>query len=161
MFRNVQTATKIRLAAAVGLVATAGIVAAIARFGAGSFSDEVLVALLILGVLAVAATNLEVMARTNTGISGNVMVLVASIIVFCHYSYFLGPALVGLLCGFFDFAHLRNREWMKISFNCASEALAMLGGTGAFLLATSFRLDGTTRVPEPRCWSAHPPPTSG
>jgi HD-GYP domain-containing protein (c-di-GMP phosphodiesterase class II) len=138
MVRSVQTATKIRLAAAAGLAATAGIVAAVARLGAGSLSGQVLVALLILGILAIAATNLEVMARTNTGISGNVMVLVASIVVFCHYSYYLGPALVGFFCGFFDFAHLRDRAWRKISFNCASEALAMLGGTGAFLLATSF-----------------------
>jgi hypothetical protein len=138
MVRSVRTVTKIRLAAAVGLVATAGIIAAVARLGAGSFSRQVLVALLILGVLTIAATNLEVMARTNTGISGSVMMLMASIVVFCHYSYYLGPALIGLLCGFFDFAHLRDRQWRKISFNCASEALAMLGGTGAFLLATSF-----------------------
>src|SRR5215470_6084930 len=117
MFRNVQTITKLRLLAAVGLVATAAIVAVVARFGAGSFSQQVLVALVVLGVLAIAATNLEVMARTNTAISGNVMVLVASIIVFRHYSYYLGPALVGFLCGLFDFAQLRNREWMKISFN--------------------------------------------
>jgi HD domain len=144
MIRSVQTATKLRLAAAAGLVATAGIFAAIARFGAGSFSLEVLVALLVLGVLTIAATNLEVIASTNTGISGSVMILVASIIVFSDYSYYLGPALVGLLCGFVDFAHLRNREWMKISFNCASEALAMLGGTAAFLVATSF---GSTSQP--------------
>ena len=59
------------------------------------------------------------------------------------------------LCGFFDFAHLRDREWMKISFNCASEALAMLGGTAAFLLATSFGSTITTRDPEPRRAAAH------
>ena len=45
---------------------------------------------LVLGVLTIAATNLEVMARTNTGISGSVMVLMASIIVFCDYSYLPG-----------------------------------------------------------------------
>ena len=43
MFRSVQTATKLRLAAATGLVATVAIVAAIARFSAGSFSLKVLV----------------------------------------------------------------------------------------------------------------------
>ena len=53
--------------------------------------------------------------------SGSVMVFVASIIVFAEYSFFLGPALIGLLAAVFDFDQLRKREFEKILFNCASD----------------------------------------
>ena len=50
--------------------------------------------------------------------SGSVMIFTAAIVVFGEYSFFLGPALIGLLCGLFDVVHLRKREWDKIAFNC-------------------------------------------
>ena len=86
---------------------------------------------MVFGVLAVAATNLDVIARASIGMSGSVMIFTASIVVFGEYSFFLGPALIGLCCGLFDVVHLRKREWEKIAFNCASDALSLMGGDGS------------------------------
>ena len=69
--------------------------------------------LLVFGLLALAATNLDVITRASIGISGNVMIFIASIVVFGEYSFFLGPALIGLCCGLFDVAQLRERELAK------------------------------------------------
>ena len=49
-----------------------------------------------------------------------------------EYSFFLGPALIGLIAAVFDFDHLRKREYQKILFNCASDALSLLGATAVF-----------------------------
>jgi HD-GYP domain-containing protein (c-di-GMP phosphodiesterase class II) len=129
--------SKIRAAVVVGCAATCGFVALAAVVAPGSLSSEVLVALAVFGVLAVAATNLDVIARASIGMSGSVMIFMASIVVFGEYSFFLGPALIGLLCGLFDVVHLRKHEWEKIAFNCASDALSLMGGTAAFLLVAT------------------------
>jgi hypothetical protein len=94
-------------------------------------------ALVVFGLLAVAATNLDVIARASIGMSGSVMIFMASIVVFGEYGFFLGPAIVGLSCGLFDVVHLRKREWEKIAFNCASDCLSLMGGTAIFLLVAS------------------------
>jgi hypothetical protein len=128
------TASKIRSAVAIGCVATCGFVALAAFFAPGSISSQVAVALVVFGVLAVAATNLDVIARASIGMSGSVMIFMAAVVVFGNYAFFLGPALIGILCGLFDVVHLRKHEWEKIAFNCASDALSLMGATAAFLL---------------------------
>jgi hypothetical protein len=128
------TQNKIRAAISIGCIAACGFVALAAFFAPGSMSWDVVLALVVLGVLAVAATNLDVIAHASIGMSGSVMIFMAAIVVFGEYSFFLGPALVGLLCGLFDVVHLRKREWEKIAFNCASDALSLMGATAAFLL---------------------------
>ena len=117
-----------------GCIATCGFVALAALFAPGSLSTEVVAALAVFGVLAVAATNLDVIARASIGMSGSVMIFMAAVVVFGEYSFFLGPALIGLFCGLFDVVHLRKREWDKIAFNCASDALSLMGASAAFLL---------------------------
>ena len=62
------------------------------------------------------------------------MIFAASIVVFGEYSFFLGPVLVGMLVWALDVAHLRKREWDKIAFNCASDALSLLRRTAVFLV---------------------------
>jgi HD superfamily phosphodiesterase len=121
----------------VGCIATCGFVALAAFFAPGSLSSEVVAALAVFGVLAVAATNLDVIARASIGMSGSVMIFMAAVVVFGEYSFFLGPALIGLFCGLFDVVHLRKREWDKIAFNCASDALSLMGATAAFLLISA------------------------
>src|SRR4051812_21419828 len=128
------TQSKIRLAVLFGCVATCGFVALAAFVAPGSLSADVLFALAVFGVLAVAATNLDVIARASIGMSGSVMIFMAAVVVFGQYSFFLGPALIGLFCGLFDVVHLRKREWDKIAFNCASDALSLMGASAAFLL---------------------------
>ena len=125
--------SKIRCTVLVGCLATCGFVALAAFFAPGSLSGDVLVAFAVFGVLAVAATNLDVIARASIGMSGSVMIFMAAVVVFGEYSFFLGPALIGLLCGLFDVVHLRRREWDKIAFNCASDALSLMGAMAAFL----------------------------
>ena len=88
----------------------------------------------ILGALAIAATNLDVIARADVGMSGNVMVLTASIVVFGTYRFFLGAVAIGLLCGVVSVVHLRERAWTKMVFNCSSDALSLLGATAVFWL---------------------------
>ena len=134
MRRALSTQSKIRVAVVVGCIATCGFVALAAFVAPGSLSSDVFLALAVFGVLAVAATNLDVIARASIGMSGSVMIFTASIVVFGEYSFFLGPALIGLFCGLFDVVHLRKHEWEKIAFNCASDALSLMGGTAAFLL---------------------------
>jgi len=128
------TQNKIRVAVLVGCFATCGFVALAAFFAPGSVSSDVLAALVVFGVLAVAATNLDVIARASIGMSGSVMIFMASVVVFGEYSFFLGPALIGLFCGLFDVVHLRKHEWQKIAFNCVSDALSLMGATAAFVL---------------------------
>jgi HD-GYP domain-containing protein (c-di-GMP phosphodiesterase class II) len=134
MLRTLSKATKIRLAVVFGLVAACGFVALAAFFSPGSLTPRVVIALIVFGLLAVAATNLDVIARASIGMSGSVMIFTASIVVFGEYGFFLGPAIVGLCCGLFDVVHLRKREWEKIAFNCASDSLSLMGGTAVFLL---------------------------
>jgi HD domain len=137
MLSAVSRENKIRLAVVVGLAATCGFVALAAFYAPGSLTPRVLTALLVFGLLAVAATNLDVIARASIGMSGSVMIFTASIVVFGEYGFFLGPAIVGLCCGLFDVVHLRKREWEKIAFNCASDSLSLMGGTAIFLLIAS------------------------
>jgi HD-GYP domain-containing protein (c-di-GMP phosphodiesterase class II) len=125
---------KIRGAVVAGGAATAGFGALAAFVAPHSVTPKVGIALLVFGLLAVAATNLDVIARASFGMSGNVMIFTASIVVFGEYSFFLGPALIGLCCGLFDVVQLREREWEKIAFNCSSDALSLMGGTAVFLL---------------------------
>jgi hypothetical protein len=128
------TKGKIRAAVILGCIATCGFVALAAFIAPGSLSSQVLAALAVFGVLAVAATNLDVIARASIGMSGSVMIFMAAVVVFGEYAFFLGPALIGLLCGLFDVVHLRKREWEKIGFNCASDALSLMGASTTFLL---------------------------
>jgi len=130
-------ANKIRFAVVAGLAATGCFFAFAAFFAPGSLSSQVVAALIVFGLLAVAATNLDVIARASIGMSGSVMIFTASIVVFGEYSFFLGPAIIGLCCGLFDVVHLRKREWEKIAFNCASDSLSLMGGTAVFLLVAS------------------------
>src|ERR1700751_2222825 len=126
------TRTKIRTAVVLGCVTTAGFVALAAVVAPGNLDSDVIGALVVFGVLAVAATNLDVIARASIGMSGSVMIFMASVVVFGEYSFFLGPALIGLLCGLFDVVHLRKHEWDKIAFNCVSDALSLMGASAAF-----------------------------
>ena len=136
---TISTQNKIRVAVIVGCIVTCGFVALAIFFAPGSLTSQVLGALAVLGVLAVAATNLDVIARASIGLSGSVMIFMAAVVVFGEYSFFLGPALIGLLCGLFDVVHLRKREWNKIAFNCASDAFSLMGASAAFLLIAAPR----------------------
>src|SRR5438094_2518055 len=106
-----------------GLTVALVIVAAV--FTESVLTIDVAVALAVLGLFALAATNFDVTARAGLGISGNVMVLVASLVVFRDYGLFLGPVIVGC-CGALDWTQLRERAWQKVAFNASADALSML-----------------------------------
>ena len=69
------------------------------------------------------------------GISGNVMVLIASLVVFRAYGFFLGPVIVGC-CGALDLAQLRARAWQKVAFNASADALSLLAASFVFWALT-------------------------
>jgi hypothetical protein len=92
---------------------------------------EVAVGVLVLGVFALAATNSDVVARAGMGMSGNVMVLMASLVVFKYYGFFLGPILVGFF-GAFDIQQIRERAWQKIAFNASADSLSLFAAAAAF-----------------------------
>jgi hypothetical protein len=110
---------------------TVALVVAAAVWSDNAFSTDCLVALGVLGLFALAATNFDVTARAGMGISGNVMVLVASLVVFREYGLFLGPIIVAC-CGAVDLTQLRERAWQKVAFNAAADALSMLAAAIVF-----------------------------
>ncbi len=70
--------------------------------------------------------------------SGSVMIFMASIVVFAEYSFFLGPGSHrDLAAGSSMSCTSESREWRKITFNCASDALSLMAATAAFLLVAS------------------------
>jgi hypothetical protein len=114
-------------------------VAAAAAIAPVSVSWDVGVALLVLCAFAIAATNLEVLPLSNFAMSGNVMILTASLVIFHDLDCFLGPVIVGLCCALFDVVHLRAREWQKIGFNAGADTIALLAaGTLFWAIADQF-----------------------
>ncbi len=102
-----------------------------------------LMALAVLGLFALAATNFDVTARAGMGISGNVMVLVASLVVFRDFGFFLGPVIVGCF-GALDWTQLRERAWPKIAFNASADAVSLLAATLVFWSITTQPVAGST-----------------
>jgi hypothetical protein len=115
---------------------TVALVAGVAVVSSNSISADSLIAVAVLGVFALAATSFDVPARAGLGMSGNVMVLVASLVVFRDYDFFLGPVIVGC-CGALDWAQLRERAWQKVAFNASADALSLLAAAGVFWLLTN------------------------
>jgi hypothetical protein len=111
------------------------LVAISAAIAQDSFTLSAAVALLILGLFSLASTNFDVTARAGMGISGNVMVLIASLVVFRAYGFFLGPVVVGC-CGALDLTQLRERAWQKVAFNASADALSLLAAAGVFWAVT-------------------------
>ena len=62
--------------------------------------------------------------------SGNVMILTASLVIFHDLNWFVGPVVVGLCCAVFDYVHLRAREWDKIAFNASADSIAFTCSCG-------------------------------
>jgi len=113
---------------AVGLIAAAFLRAP--NYG----STSAWAGVLILGVFAIVASSSDVTARDGVGTSGVVMVLMASLLVFRSYGFFVGPALVAVL-GSLDVRQITQRAWIKILFNAATDAIAMLAATAVFWIA--------------------------
>src|SRR5215218_6863274 len=107
------------------------------------FTADVVMALAVLGLFALAATNFDVTARAGLGISGNVMVLVASLVVFREFGFFLGPVIVGCF-GALDWTQLRERAWPKIAFNASADAVSLLTSTLVFWSITAQPVAGST-----------------
>jgi hypothetical protein len=97
------------------------------------FNSDAIAALAVLSLAALAATNFDITTRDGVGMSGNVMILVASLVIFHDYDLFLGPVVVGA-CGAIDIAQARAGAWNKIAFNAATDSLALLAGAGVFWL---------------------------
>jgi hypothetical protein len=122
---------------------TVALVATAVALTTSVVTTDVLVAIAVLGILALAATNFDVTARAGLGMSGNVMVLVASLVVFRDFGFFLGPVIVACF-GALDWTQLRERAWQKISFNAASDALSLLAASLVFWSITSQPVAGST-----------------
>jgi HD domain len=131
--RNAQRSIEIAVLIVCGLaVALVGLISTLAWH---TPSTQSLVAVAVLGVLALAATNFDVTARDAMGISGNSMVLMAAIVVCREYGFFLGPVVVGLAAAL-DITQLRERALLKVAFNAAADAIALLAASCAYWLAT-------------------------
>ncbi len=100
-------------------------------------------AIVILGFLAVMANNLELEARSRVGLSGNAMVVTASIVVFRPSLVYVGPLLVGALSGLY-FPDLRERAWYKVALNSSFDALALLAA-----MLTFWGMTGSGHVSQP------------
>jgi HD domain len=111
------------------------LVAVLAVVSDDSISTDAAVALVVLGLFSLASTNFDVTARAGMGISGNVMVLIASLVVFRAYGFFLGPIIVGC-CGALDLTQLRDRAWQKVAFNASADALSLLAAAAVFWTLT-------------------------
>ena len=111
------------------------LVAVSAAISQDSLTTNAAVALLVLGLFSLASTNFDVTARDGMGISGNVMVLIASLVVFRAYGFFLGPVIVGC-CGALDLAQLRAGAWQKVAFNASADTLSLLAASGVFWALT-------------------------
>jgi hypothetical protein len=137
-----KTQRMIRLTVLVMCGFTVALVAGIATLSDDSFTLRTAVALIVLGAFALAATNFDVTARAGLGMSGNVMVLIASLVVFRDYGFFLGPVIVGCF-GALDFAQLRERAWLKVTFNGSADAISLLAAASVFWLLTIERVSGS------------------
>jgi len=100
-----------------------------------TFTIQIAIATTVLGVFALAATNFDVTARDSMGVSGNAMVLIASLVVFREYGFFLGPVVVGCF-GALDLAQVREHSWLKIAFNASADSLSLLAASSVFWLLT-------------------------
>src|SRR5438552_5243847 len=142
--RNTQRMIELTVLLLCGL--TVALVALVAVLAQNTISTESWIALGVLTIFALAATNFDVTARAGLGMSGNVMVLIASLVVFRDYGFFLGPVIVGC-CGALDWTQLRERAWQKVAFNASADALSMLAAAAVFwALTTQPIAESTTRL---------------
>jgi HD superfamily phosphodiesterase len=139
--RNIEKMIQRTVLVLCGLTVALVVVAAVLTSNA--LTSDVVVALAVLGLLALAATNFDVTTRAGLGMSGNVMVLVASLVVFREYGFFLGPVIVGCF-GALDWAQLREHAWPKIAFNASADAVSLLAATLVFWSVTSQPVAGST-----------------
>src|SRR4051794_12825299 len=139
--RNTQRMIELTVLLLCGL--TVALVALVAVLAQHTISTESWIALGVLAVFALAATNFDVTARAGLGISGNVMVLAATLVVFREYDLFLGAVIVAC-CGALDFTQLRDRAWEKVAFNAAADSLSMLAATIVFWAMTGSPTSAST-----------------
>jgi HD domain len=130
------TDRKIELAVLALCGVAVALVGFIVVFVEGSPTTKSLVAVAVLGVLALAATNFDVTARDGMGISGSAMILMASIVVCRQYGFFLGPVVVGLAAAL-DIAQLREGAFLKVAFNASADAVALLAGSCTYWSLTT------------------------
>ncbi|MFN8025542.1 MAG: hypothetical protein U0W40_04025 [Acidimicrobiia bacterium] len=93
-------------------------------------------AILILGLLAVLATNLDVEMLSRSGgqwCCGMIFVAVTRGFPVVSMTFAVGPAIIGVL-GAMDLTHIRRREWYKILINGSIDAAALLLGAAVFSL---------------------------
>jgi hypothetical protein len=127
--RKIQLTVLTSCGLAVALVVICAVVAP------DSITRSAALALVVLGLFALAATNFDVTARAGMGMSGNVMVLIASLVVFRAYGFFLGPVIVGC-CGALDVTQLRERAWLKVGFNASADTLSLIAASGVYWALT-------------------------
>src|SRR2546421_2186809 len=91
-------------------------IAAATAASARSVDSGLGVAVLLLGGLAAVATYMDVDVEAAIGLSGNTMILTATIVVFRPERFYVGVALVAIL-GALDYTQVRRREFFKIVIN--------------------------------------------
>jgi HD-GYP domain-containing protein (c-di-GMP phosphodiesterase class II) len=141
--RKIEQKIEVAVLSLCGLAVALVVVAAI--WSDNAFTADCFIALGVLGAFALAATNFDVTARAGLGISGNVMVLIAALVVFREYGLFLGPVIVACL-GALDFSQLRQRAWQKVAFNASADALTMLAAALVFWAMTGSPTSAPTVV---------------
>jgi HD domain len=79
----------------------------------------------VLGVLAAIVTNLDIDIAESVGVSADVMIFIAAVVVLRDTGSVAGVALVGAFGGL-GLSHLREREWYKVAINASVCCLALI-----------------------------------
>jgi hypothetical protein len=138
--RTLDKASKLRLAASLITALALSFLGVAAWLSRGSFSLGSFAVLLLFGSLAALATNLDVEARDGFAMTVDVMISMASVVVFQARGVFVGAALVGLFVALYA-PHIKNREWHKLAINASAECLSLLAASA---VSWSIAGSGTT-----------------
>ncbi len=105
--------------------------------------SSVILPVLTLGTLLLVSEHLELVVRQGLDVSGGVMILIASMVVFYGHGQPLGPLLVGaFIAGWLP--HIRQHAWVKIGVNSGAFVLATAVATGVMWVIPG---PGTSSVP--------------
>jgi hypothetical protein len=100
---------------------------ALAAVLAALTEPPLVVPLVLFGALYFFAENIDLHLPSGAGLSGSLMIVIATIVVFCSQNAPLGVLLVGI-CGGLYIPQLKRRDWRKVLYNTATFAIAMTIG---------------------------------
>ena len=95
----------------------------IATVAAVSPARPSLVALALLGTVALLCANRESLFSSELAATAEAAVVLCAVVVFADGAPLLGPVIVGFATGWFDLYHWSSRAWTRMAFNSGNRAL--------------------------------------